>query len=238
MQTLRALSAVVLILMVSTGNGIAACPAGQVESQGEPVDGFPFVTWGLLALAVVLHILVMIGVGGTSGLAARLALPSGTGFGDVQPSVLWLAPFFHGGILPLAVGCLFLYVLGDNVEDRLGHAPFFLFYLACGMIAGAAHVLWGKAGAPAALGSAGAVAGLLGAYLVFFPQVPISMYKGGQVVSVPAYLFACAWVVAQFLWSWGPLTDLLNPAPLSLAGNLAGFAAGAAGAALWRGMLK
>ena len=60
------------------------------------------------------------------------------------------------------------------------------------------------------------------------------MYGAGRIVSVPAYLFACAWAVALFLWSWGPLSDILNPAPYSIAGNLAGFAAGAAAAALWR----
>lgn len=146
------------------------------------------------------------------------------------------APFLDGGIVPLAVGCLFLFVLGDNVEDRLGRVPFLLFYLFCGAVAGAAHVLWGKAGMPAALGSAGAVAGVLGAYLVFFPDVPIEMYGMGRIVTVPAYLFACAWAVAVFLWGWGPgpLSNLLNPAPYSLAGHLAGFAAGALGAVLCR----
>ena len=89
---------------------------------------------------------------------------------------------------------------------------------------------------PAALGSAGAVAGVLGAYLVFFPDVPIAMYGMGRVVTVPAYLFACAWAVAVFLWGWGPgpLSNLLNPAPYSLPGHLAGFAAGALGAVFCR----
>jgi hypothetical protein len=79
---------------------------------------------------------------------------------------------------------------------------------------------------------------VLGAYFVFFPEVPISMYGLGKVVSVPAYLFACAWAVALFLWGWGPgpLSDLLNPAPYSLAGNLAGFGFGAGSAVLWRAM--
>ena len=140
------------------------------------------------------------------------------------------------GIVPLGVGCLFLFVLGDNVEDRLGRVPFLLFYLFCGAVAGAAHVVAGKAGMPAALGSAGAVAGVLGAYLVFFPDVPIEMYGMGRVVTVPAYLFACAWAVAVFLWGWGPgpLSNLLNPAPYSLAGHLAGFGTGVACAALWK----
>ena len=116
----------------------------------------------------------------------------------------------------------------------MGWLPFLAFYLLCGVVAGTAHVLWGRAGGPAALGSAGAVAGVLGAYLVFFPDVSIEMYGLGRVATVPAYLFACFWVAAAFLIGPGPFTDLLNPSPLSLPGNLAGFAAGASAAALWR----
>jgi membrane associated rhomboid family serine protease len=196
----------------------------------------PLVVYGILFLAVALHLLSWISAGDLAGLQARLALPSGTGFSGVPKLALLSTPFLHGGIVPLGVGCLFLFVLGDNVEDRLGRVPFLLFYLFCGAVAGAAHVLWGTAGMPAALGSAGAVAGVLGAYLVFFPDVPIAMYGMGRVATVPAYLFACAWAVAVFLWGWGPgpLSNLLNPAPYSLVGHLAGFGAGIAGAALWR----
>ena len=196
----------------------------------------PLVVYGILLLTVALHLLSWIGAGDVAGLQGRLALPSGTGFSGVPKFALLLTPFLHGGIVPLGVGCLFLFVLGDNVEDRLGRVPFLLFYLFCGAVAGAAHVLWGTAGMPAALGSAGAVAGVLGAYLVFFPDVPIEMYGMGRVVTVPAYLFACAWAVAVFLWGWGPgpLSDLLNPAPYSLAGHLAGFGTGAGMAALLR----
>jgi membrane associated rhomboid family serine protease len=196
----------------------------------------PLVVYGILFLTVALHLLSWIGVGDVAGLQGRMALPSGTGFSGVPKSALPLIPFLHGGIVPLGVGCLFLFVLGDNVEDRLGRVPFLLFYLLCGAVAGAAHVLFGTAGMPSALGSAGAVAGVLGAYLVFFPDVPIAMYGMGRVAIVPAYLFACAWAVAVFLWGWGPgpLSNLLNPAPYSLPGHLAGFAAGALGAVLCR----
>jgi membrane associated rhomboid family serine protease len=196
----------------------------------------PLIVYGILFLTVTLYLLSLIGVGDLAGLQARLALPSGTGFSGVPKFALMLAPFLHGGIVPLGVGCLFLFVLGDNVEDRLGRVPFLLFYLFCGVVAGAAHVVGGKTGMPAALGSAGAVAGVLGAYLVFFPDVPIEMYGMGRVVTVPAYLFACAWAVAVFLWGWGPgpLSNLLNPAPYSLAGHLAGFGTGVACAALWK----
>jgi len=196
----------------------------------------PVVVYGILFLTVALYLLSWIGAGDIAGLQARLALPSGTGFSGVPIFALLLTPFLHAGIVPLGVGCLFLFVLGDNVEDRLGRVPFFFFYLFCGAVAGAAHVVAGKVGMPAALGSAGAVAGVLGAYLVFFPDVPIEMYGMGRVATVPAYLFACAWAVAVFLWGWGPgpLSSLLNPGPYSLVGHLAGFGTGAACAALWR----
>jgi len=198
----------------------------------------PLVVYGILFLTVAVYLLSWVGAGEGAVLQGRLALASGTGFSGVPKFALLLAPFLNGGIVPLIVGCLFLFVLGDNVEDRLGRVPFLLFYLFCGAVAGAAHVLWGKAGMPAALGSAGAVAGVLGAYLVFFPDVPIEMYGMGRVATVPAYLFACAWAVAVFLWGWGPgpLSNLLNPAPYSLAGHLAGFGTGMACAALCRSM--
>jgi len=229
------------------GPRASAQEAGEAKFPGLPVvvpladaapapGRIPLVTWGIIALSLLIYLLAGVGAGGSGGIAERFALPAGKGFSGVPRVALLLAPFFHGGIVPLAAGCLFLLVLGDNVEDRMGRAPFLVFYLLCGVLAGAAHVLWGEAGMPSALGAAGAVAGVLGAYLVFFPEVPITMYGAGEVISLPAYLFACAWAVAVFLWGWGPgpLSSLLNPAPYSLAGNLSGFGAGVLGAVLWR----
>jgi len=226
------------------GPDVAEVHPGQIPlpvlvplaDEASPGSRPPLMVYGILFLTVALYLLSWIGAGDGTVLQARLALPSGTGFSGVRKFALLSTPFLHGGIIPLCVGCLFLFVLGDNVEDRLGRVPFLLFYIFCGAIAGAAHVLWGTAGMPAALGSAGAVAGVLGAYLVFFPDVPIAMYGLGRVATVPAYLFACAWAVAVFLWGWGPgpLSNLLNPAPYTLPGHLAGFGAGAAAAILWR----
>ncbi|HEX9206455.1 MAG TPA: rhomboid family intramembrane serine protease [Candidatus Deferrimicrobiaceae bacterium] len=220
---------------------------GEAKAPGLPVvvpfgdaapapARLPVVTWMFVGLTVATYLLSTTGAAGMGELPARLALPSGTGFAGVPRFHLLLAPFLAGGVVPLAVSCLFLLVLGDNVEDRVGRVTFLFFYILCGAVAGAAHVLLGKAGAPAALGSAGAVAGVLGAYLVFFPEVPVSMYGMGETVSVPAYLFACAWAVGVFLWGWGqgPLSALLDPAPYGLAAHLAGFSAGVASAVLWR----
>ncbi len=207
-----------------------------LADDGPETGSLPLATYTLIAVSVFLYLVGQVrGVpllmpGGLTG------LPSGTGFAAVPRLPLLFAPFFHAGILPLAVGSLFLAVLGDNVEDRLGKVPYVILYLFCGAVAGAAHVLWGRTGGPPALGSAGAVAGILGAYLVFFPNVSIRMYGMGRIARLPAYLFACAWVVAAFFLEWGtgPIEELLYPGALSLAGNLAGFGTGVLAAVLFR----
>ncbi len=207
-----------------------------LADDGPELGSLPLVTYGLIAVSVVLYILRMI-KGGMLPLPGGLpGLPAGAGFAEVPRESLLVAPLLHAGIVPLVIGSFFLLVLGDNVEDRIGRVPFLLFFLFCGAVAGAAHVLWGKAGGPPATGSAGAAAGILGAYLVFFPNVSLRVYGMGRIVSLPAYLFACAWVVAVFFLAMGmgPIEKILFPGSLSLAGNMAGFGAGIAGASLWR----
>ncbi|MGZ8430980.1 MAG: rhomboid family intramembrane serine protease [Candidatus Deferrimicrobiaceae bacterium] len=205
-----------------------------LADEGPSPSSFPVVTYLLIGLSIGVYLFSRIGGGAPSLPGGLSGLPPGAGIsGGFLPAALG-SIFLHAGVVPLAAGALFLFVLGDNVEDRMGWLPFLFLYLLCGLVAGAAHLLWGKPGGYAALGSAGGVAGVLGAYLVFFPDVSIRMYGLGQIRTVPAYLFACAWVAAAFLIGPGPFTDLLNPAPLSLTGNIAGFAAGVGGAILWR----
>jgi membrane associated rhomboid family serine protease len=205
-----------------------------LADEGPAISSFPLVTSLLIGLSLGVHMLARI-ADATIALPGGLpGLPSGAGIQGVSFTGLLIFPFLHAGLVPLLTGALFLFVLGDNVEDRMGWLPFLLLYLACGVFAGTAHVLWGKPEGYAALGSAGAVAGVLGAYLVFFPDVAIEMYGLGKVTTVPAYLFACAWVAAAFLIGPGPFVEIINPAPLSLPGNLAGFGAGILGAVLWR----
>jgi len=205
-----------------------------LADDGPAVSSFPLVTSLLIGLSLGVYMLARIADATVTLPGGLPGLPSGTGLKTVSFADLLSYPFLHAGLLPLLTGALFLFVLGDNVEDRMGWLPFLLLYLSCGLLAGMAHVLWGKPGGYAALGSAGAVAGVLGAYLVFFPDVSIEMYGLGKVTTVPAYLFACAWVAAAFLIGPGPFVDILNPAPLSLPGNLAGFGTGILGGILWR----
>ena len=204
-----------------------------LRNEIEKPELYPIVSFMFLALMVAAYLFGFFGIAGVDEYQAQIALPSGTGAVSASMPVLLPALFFHGGVVSLLVNCLFLYVLGDNIEDRMGHVLFFFFYLACGAVAGILHIILGKAGASAALGASGAVAGVLGAYIVFFPQEPITVYRAGEVSSMPAYFLACAWVIMQFFLGWMPLPEVFNPAPYSIAGNLGGFAAGAGAAALW-----
>jgi membrane associated rhomboid family serine protease len=109
--------------------------------------------------------------------------------------------FLHGGLGHLLGNMLYLYIFGDNVEDRLGHLRYALFYLLCGVAAGAAQALTSPASAVPMVGASGAIAGVSGAYLLFFPHsrvvtlVPVFFFL--QVVEVPAVFFLALWFVWQ-----------------------------------------
>ncbi len=193
---------------------------------------FPAATWTFLAVPLILMLLSSYG-----GVSCRLpwppgGLPSGTGLSGAPFLSLLAYPFLPGGLLPLVTGVLFLFVLGRQVEERTGLIPFAGLYLLGAITAGVVHMVVGRIGAPIALGSSGAVAAVLGAYLVFFPDVPIKMYGMGRIVSAPAYLFACCWAVAILMANpesggmTGFLLRIADPTPLSLWGNLGGFASG------------
>ena len=127
------------------------------------------------------------------------------------PGVLRFLPlltsqFLHGGWLHLLGNLLYLWVFGDNVEDRLGHVKFLFFYLACGVAAGLAQV-WADPSSPVpTVGASGAIAGVLGAYLVSFPKarvltfVPIFFLP--WLVEIPAVVFLVLWFLTQVLMAW------------------------------------
>ncbi|MBL8841542.1 MAG: rhomboid family intramembrane serine protease [Planctomycetes bacterium] len=159
-------------------------------------------------------------------------VPATARFGLAHPQLLletpwqWLrdvaAPFFtcmflHGGLAHLAGNVWFLFVFGDNVEGRLGHARYLAFYLLCGLVASLLHVYmlpelaavegWGgiwhvepnlALDAPM-VGASGAIAGVLGAYLVHFPRARILTFVPPLfLLELPALLFLGGWFVLQF----------------------------------------
>jgi membrane associated rhomboid family serine protease len=122
---------------------------------------------------------------------------------------LFTSMFLHGGFLHIAGNMLYLWVFGNNVEDRLGPGVFLIFYLAAGVVAAYAQVLPDPDSQTPLVGASGAIAGCLGAYLVMFPHarvltlVPIFFFL--QVMELPAMLVLGFWFVLQSLQGVGSL---------------------------------
>ena len=112
--------------------------------------------------------------------------------------------FLHGGWLHVIGNMWYLWIFGDNVEDRLGHFAFLIFYLLCGIGAGVVHTLLNSGSTVPSVGASGAIAGVLGAYLVSYPfarvltLVPIFVFF--QVIEIPAMIVLGFWFIMQFFY--------------------------------------
>ena len=112
--------------------------------------------------------------------------------------------FLHGGLMHLAGNMLFLWVFGDNMEDEMGHLPFLGFYLASGFAAGLAQVMANPASTMPMVGASGAIAGVMGGYLLLFPKarvdVLIVIFFFIRILPIPAWVVLGFWFALQ-LWS-------------------------------------
>jgi len=110
--------------------------------------------------------------------------------------------FMHGGIAHIFGNMLFLWIFGDNLEHTMGHLRYAIFYLVCGLAAAFLHIFTNTASIVPTVGASGAIAGVLGAYLVLFPGarvltlVPIFFFF--QLIELPALVFLGFWFVMQF----------------------------------------
>ncbi|MBW1740616.1 MAG: rhomboid family intramembrane serine protease [Deltaproteobacteria bacterium] len=115
--------------------------------------------------------------------------------------------FLHGGFFHLLGNMWSLYIFGDNVEDRLGHIRYLLFYLLCGLASGISHLVINWYSEIPTIGASGAIAGVMGAYFVLYPRakvltlVPIFFFF--QFLEIPAFLFLGVWLLFQFLSAAG-----------------------------------
>jgi hypothetical protein len=120
--------------------------------------------------------------------------------GAVSP--FFTSMFLHGGWLHLAGNMLYLWVFGDNVEDKLGHGRYLVFYVVCGLAASLLHVFIAPSSSMPTVGASGAISGILGAYLLMFPRarvvtvIPIFFFL--QVAELPALVVLGFWFVMQF----------------------------------------
>lgn len=184
----------------------------------------PFVTYALLAANVLVFFLLQQGgdnaftygysyvpyeithgedlVGQFS--VGRAQVPLFAGPRPIYLTLLW-AMFMHGGLGHIGGNMLYLWIFGDNVEDRLGHLKFLLFYLLTGLIASFAQIAIGPNSRIPNLGASGAIAGVLGGYLVLFPHKGVRVMMGYSITQVPAIIVIGMWGVLQFIGGFGQL---------------------------------
>ena len=115
--------------------------------------------------------------------------------------------FVHGGFLHVAGNMLYLWIFGDNIEDRLGHFRFIVFYLLSGLIASLAHIIMLPNSTIPMIGASGAIAGVLGAYFLLYPRAHVLtlvfFFFFVDIIRIPALVFLGLWFVFQVLSSAG-----------------------------------
>ncbi len=111
--------------------------------------------------------------------------------------------FLHGGVAHIAGNMLFLWILGDNVEDALGHKRYVMFYLVCGIAAALAHALAEPGSRVPMVGASGAISGVIGGYLILHPRAPIKTLIWVFIVELPAWLVLGIWALFQLLSAFG-----------------------------------
>ena len=151
---------------------------------------------------------------------------------------LFTSMFMHAGLLHIGGNMLYLWIFGDNVEDRFGHVKFSIFYLLCGLAATAAQLVFSLDSNIPNLGASGAIAGVLGAYILLFPKAKVSVLQGQRVVPVPALIVIGLWFVLQLFSGIGSIASTSDTGGVAYMAHIGGFIAGLALALLFRGKPK
>ena len=144
--------------------------------------------------------------------------------------------FMHGGWGHIGGNMLYLWIFGDNVEHRFGKGRFLLFYLGSGVVATLVQVAMQPAGLIPNLGASGAIAGVLGAYLVLFPRNRVQAIFIIRVVTVPAVVVLGLWIVLQFVNQWGATAATEETGGVAYGAHIGGFLTGMALAVASRAM--
>ena len=138
--------------------------------------------------------------------------------------------FIHGGFLHLLGNILFLYIFGDNVEDKMGHFKYLVFYIICGFSAAIFQTLTNIHSPIPMIGASGAISGVLGAYLIFFPKsriltlLPIFFFI--QLIHIPAAVFIIIWFLLQFLSGMATLPAKPGIGGVAFWAHIGGFVSG------------
>jgi membrane associated rhomboid family serine protease len=206
-------------------------PIGDDDTSRRTV---PLVTYALIALNVLLFFVEL--SGGDAFIGKWAFVPSrflANPFGDLL--TLFTSMFMHAGWIHLGGNMLYLWIFGDNVEDRFGHIKFIIFYLLCGLAATFAQLAFSLGSNVPNLGASGAIAGVLGAYILLFPQAKVRVLQGQRVIQVPALIVIGLWIVLQFFSGIGSIANAAQTGGVAYMAHIGGFLAGFALTFLFRG---
>ncbi len=206
-------------------------PIGDDNSARRTV---PVVTYALIALNIVFF---LVELGGGDPFVEKWAfVPArflANPFADFL--TLFTSLFMHAGWVHLGGNMLYLWIFGDNVEDRFGHIKFTIFYLICGLAATFAQLVFSTGSNVPNLGASGAIAGVLGAYILLFPQGKVRVLQGQQTIQVSALIVIGLWIVLQFFSGIGSIVATADTGGVAYMAHIGGFIAGFALTFLLRG---
>ena len=180
-----------------------------------PSTGTPFVTYALIAANFVVFAFTWSAFSGEAALAGFYAdwamIPARISNFQGWPTLV-SSMFIHAGLMHIAGNMLFLWIFGDNLEEALGHFGFLVFYIICGVGAGLAHWIGAPMSGVPTVGASGAIAGVMGGYLVLFPKARVDIllifivfYK---IVTIPAWAMLIVWFGVQLIS--GSLSDTVG----------------------------
>ena len=201
----------------------------------------PFINYVLIAINILVFVFLQ-GMGGNekftyafSTVPAEILTGKDIAAGILEPTpvpvyfTLITSMFMHGGWAHLLGNMLFLWVFGDNIENRIGHIRYLIFYLVCGIIASLCHVfVSGSDSLVPSLGASGAISGVLGGYLLLFPSRRVRVIMGRGITTVPAFVALGIWIVFQVISQLGVLGGDQGGGGVAYAAHIGGFIAGLA----------
>lgn len=151
---------------------------------------------------------------------------------------IFTSMFMHAGFAHLIGNMLYLWIFGDNVEDRFGKLKYLIFYLVCGSAATFAQLAFNSQSNVPNLGASGAIAGILGAYIVLFPQGKVNVMLGRSITQMSALLVIGFWFLLQFVSSFGSIFSTSDTGGVAYLAHVGGFIAGAVLTLLYRSVEK
>jgi len=197
-------------------------PIGDDDSARRSV---PLVTYGLILLNVLFFFVELNGgepfIQHWSVVPRRLVANPGSDFPTVFTSM-----FMHAGWLHLLGNMLYLWIFGDNVEDAFGHVKFLVFYLLCGIAATFAQLVFSMSSSVPNLGASGAIAGVLGAYILLFPRGQVRVLMGRGIIPLPALVVIGFWIVLQLVSGIGSVSHAAASGGVAYMAHIGGFFAG------------